>query len=217
MIPVRLFRSGLMATIFFLTMVGFLSVGVSEARGIEREKIDGAVLSQLDSLESDVNLTYNAMLAMLKSNQQTVLINKEIHKSQQNTKQSMTQQEIDAQKRRIEAESQAARNAWEAACIQAIGAGQVVASAAAATSSDVQNLYISPNDQRLQGFMANANALKRNVAQLRTAVNRLRDIRNSGKIDKVPTEKLVQIKTQLETSMQQLRDKKKFVRDHVRK
>jgi hypothetical protein len=198
-------------------MVGFFSVGVSEAWGIERQKIDGAVLSQLDSLESDVNLMYDAMLAMLKSNQQNVLINKEIHKSQQNTKQSMTQQEIDAQKRRIEAESQAARNAWEAACIQAIYAGQVVASAAAATSSDVQNLYVSPNDQGFQRFMANANALKRNVAQLRTAVNRLRDIRNSGKIDKVQTEKLVQIKTQLETSLQQLRDKKKFVRDHVRK
>jgi uncharacterized membrane-anchored protein YjiN (DUF445 family) len=195
-------------------MVGFLSVGVSEAWGIEREKIDGAVLSQLDSLESDVNLTYDAMLAMLKSNQQDVLINEEIHKSQQNTKQRMTQQEIDAKKKRIEAERQAA---WEAACIQAIYAGQVVASAAAATSSDVQNLYVSPNDQGFQRFMANANALKRNVAQLRTAVNRLRDIRNSGKIDKVPTEKLVQIKTQLETSLQQLRDKKKFVRDHVRK
>jgi len=59
--------------------------------------------------------------------------------------------------------------------------------------------------------------LKKGLRKLNGEVNRLRDMLNSGKTDSVPKDDLEKLKTQLDNSLQQLRNTKRFIIDRVKK
>ena len=87
----------------------------------------------------------------------------------------------------------------------------------ATTDNSVGALYGASDEQRLQRFTANADMLKKGLTKLNEEVNRLRDMLNSGKIDSVPQDHCEKLKTQLDNSLQQLRNTKRFIIDRVKK
>ena len=143
------FRSATIALALLLSIAGTTPNGVSLARGADMQRIDSIVLDELDILEASAGAIYQAMLAMQKQSIEERRDQRRMKKVEQEQKLRAGQGPIDADRREVEKEIQAAKDAWNAAIIAAMASCTVVVSGVATTGNNVHALYGAPDEQRL--------------------------------------------------------------------
>lgn len=143
------FRSATIALALLLSIAGTTPNGVSLARGADMQRIDSIVLDELDILEASAGAICQAMLAMQKQSIEERRDQRRMKMVEQEQKLRAGQGPIDADRREVEKEIQAAKDARNAAIIAAMASCTVVVSGVATTGNNVHALYGAPDEQRL--------------------------------------------------------------------
>lgn len=173
---------------------------------VNMQKIDNTVSGELNIIDGNMGAIYQAMFSLLKEGHETRKIEGEAIRLAGEQKLRNALAAAGAKQLEIEQKIHAAQNEWAAIMATAMASCNAVVSGVATTGNSINTLYDMPNDQRLQNFTSNADALKKNMAILNRSVTGLRNLLMSGKFDKVPKGDPEKLRSNLDNCLRQLHD-----------
>ncbi|MCF7674243.1 MAG: hypothetical protein K9M97_02775 [Akkermansiaceae bacterium] len=186
-----------------LVLGGTASYGAPLVQESEMQKIDHTVLGELTGAQADMASIYQEMSELIKQAFESKKDSAEQARAAAARKHSAAVKAVEAKKREIEEKSQAARDQFVTSVLFSMGKCVASVTAAALNTGDsVGLLYAAPDQQRVRGFTANADLLKKRLAKLHGEVNRLRAALNSGESGTVTRDDLEKLNTQIFTSLQ---------------
>lgn len=204
---IRRNRRRWMMMIAFGLQIIFASVsyGTTWSSDPSGQGADQIIQGELHAIQADMESVYRAMFALIEQAFEVKMDQiQQVHAAGAQKHQAATEA-VNNKRQEIKEKVRAAYDAFVASVCRSVANCVAVAEGVAKTSESMESFHAAPDAQRAQRFAAEAGRLKKSLARLRGEVNKLRDMINSGRLDKVPDQDLENMKTRFYKSLQDVR------------